>query len=41
MANILNRRCFLKVSAAGGAMLVAGYLPGLRETGTAEAAGLA
>jgi isoquinoline 1-oxidoreductase subunit beta len=39
MANILNRRCFLKVSAAGGAMLVAGYLPGLRETGTAEAAG--
>src|SRR5215831_21377357 len=39
MANILNRRCFLKVSAAGGAMLVAGYVPGLRETGTAEAAG--
>src|SRR5215831_14180480 len=39
MANIFNRRCFLKVSAAGGAMLVAGYLPGLRETGTAEAAG--
>src|SRR5215472_1182800 len=39
MANILNRRTFLKVSAAGGAMLVGGYLPGLRETGTAEAAG--
>src|SRR5262245_7421998 len=39
MANILNRRIFLKVSAAGGAMLVGGYLPGLRETGTAEAAG--
>jgi isoquinoline 1-oxidoreductase beta subunit len=39
MANILNRRCFLKVSAAGGAMFVAGYLPGLRETGTAQAAG--
>src|SRR5215475_4176472 len=39
MANILNRRCFLKVSAAGGAMLVSGYVPGLRETGTAEAAG--
>src|SRR5215831_12008501 len=39
MANILNRRIFLKVSAAGGAMVVGGYLPGLRETGTAEAAG--
>src|SRR5215813_10492162 len=39
MANILNRRIFLKVSAAGGAMIVGGYLPGLRETGTAEAAG--
>src|SRR5262245_43728385 len=40
MANILNRRCFLKVSAAGGAMLVSGYLPGLRESATAEAAGV-
>jgi isoquinoline 1-oxidoreductase subunit beta len=39
MANILSRRTFLKVSAAGGAMIVGGYLPGLRETGTAEAAG--
>jgi isoquinoline 1-oxidoreductase beta subunit len=39
MANILSRRTFLKVSAAGGALIVGGYLPGLRETGTAEAAG--
>jgi isoquinoline 1-oxidoreductase subunit beta len=39
MANILSRRTFLKVSAAGGAMIVGGYLPGLRGTGTAEAAG--
>src|SRR5215469_445170 len=39
MANILSRRTFLKVSAAGGAMIVGGYMPGLRETGTAEAAG--
>src|SRR5215470_154624 len=39
MANILSRRTFLKVSAAGGAMIVGGYLLGLRETGTAEAAG--
>ena len=39
MANILSRRFFLKVSAAGGAMIVSGYLPGLRETGTAQAAG--
>src|SRR5262245_16298299 len=38
MANNLSRRTFLKVSAAGGAMIVGGYLPGLR-TGTAEAAG--
>src|SRR5499425_172871 len=39
MANIVSRRTFLKVSAAGGAMIVGGYLPGLRGTGTAEAAG--
>src|SRR5215469_2809859 len=39
MANILSRRTFLKVSAAGGAMIVGGYMPGLRGTGTAEAAG--
>src|SRR5215471_4350108 len=37
MANILSRRTFLKVSAAGGAMIVGGYVPGLRETGTVEA----
>src|SRR5205809_7737412 len=35
----LTRRTFLKVSAAGGALLVGGYVPGLRETSTAEAAG--
>src|SRR5205823_1655303 len=40
MANTLSRRTFLKVSATGGALLVGGYLPGLRETGTAEAAGV-
>src|SRR2546425_4273532 len=38
MTKILTRRTFLKVSATGGALLVGGYLPGLRETGTAEAA---
>src|ERR1700752_1320265 len=38
MAKTLNRRIFLKVSAAGGALLVGGYIPGLREAGTAEAA---
>src|SRR5204863_44577 len=31
---------FLKVSAAGGALVVSGYLPGLRESSTAEAAGV-
>src|ERR1041385_9163977 len=40
MSKTLNRRSFLKVSAAGGALLIGGYVPGLRETGTAEAAGL-
>src|SRR5256712_3255448 len=40
MTKILTRRTFLKVSATGGALLVGGYLPGLRETGTAEAAGV-
>src|SRR5712692_2221906 len=40
MTKTLNRRTFLKVSAAGGALLVGGYLPGLRESSTAEAAGL-
>jgi len=38
MSKTLTRRTFLKVSAAGGALLVGGYLPGLRESGTAEAA---
>jgi isoquinoline 1-oxidoreductase beta subunit len=36
----LTRRTFLRVSAAGGALLVGGYLPGLRESSTAEAAGV-
>ncbi len=40
MVKNLNRRTFLKVSVAGGALLVGGYLPGLRDSGTAEAAGL-
>src|SRR2546426_589779 len=40
MTKTLTRRTFLRVSAAGGALLVGGYLPGLRETSTAEAAGV-
>lgn len=40
MSKTLNRRSFLKVSAAGGAFLIGGYVPGLRESSTAEAAGL-
>src|SRR5262245_2109835 len=36
----LNRRTFLKVSATGGALLVGGYLPGLREASVVEAAGV-
>src|SRR5690242_2264116 len=40
MSKTLTRRNFLKVSAAGGALLVGGYIPGLRETETAEAAGV-
>src|SRR5262245_19898299 len=39
-AKTLNRRTFLRVSAAGGALLVGGYLPGLKETSDAEAAGV-
>src|SRR5262245_20938449 len=39
-AKTLNRRTFLKVSAASGALLVGGYLPGLREQSVAEAAGV-
>src|SRR5262245_51256934 len=40
MKSTLNRRTFLKVSAAGGALIVGGYLPGFQNGGTAEAAGL-
>ncbi len=40
MVENLNRRTFLKVSVTGGALLVGGYLPGLRDSGAAEAAGL-
>src|SRR5437773_1852879 len=40
MEKTLTRRTFLKVSAAGGALVVSGYLPGLRESSTAEAAGV-
>src|SRR5207244_5120944 len=40
MKNTLNRRTFLKVSAAGGALLVGGYLPELRDSSTADAAGV-
>src|SRR5438876_6769065 len=40
MEKTLNRRTFLKVSAAGGAFIVGGHLPGLRESSTAEAAGV-
>src|SRR5439155_16319194 len=39
MASTLSRRTFLKVSAAaGGALVVGGYLPGLRDVDTATAA---
>src|SRR5262249_46286300 len=34
----LNRRAFLRVSATGGALLIGGFVPGLREDGTVEAA---
>src|SRR5438046_9084170 len=40
MTKTLTRRTFLKVSAAGGALLVGGYLPGFGETSRAEAAGV-
>ena len=40
MSKTLNRRTFLRVTAAGGAFLVGGYVPGLRESSTAEAAGV-
>src|SRR5437667_1733125 len=38
MTKTLTRRTFLKVSAAGGALLWGGDVPGLREPSTAEAA---
>jgi isoquinoline 1-oxidoreductase beta subunit len=38
MTKTLTRRTFLQVTAAGGAFLIGGYVPGLRESGTAEAA---
>jgi isoquinoline 1-oxidoreductase beta subunit len=38
MSKTLNRRSFLKVTAAGGALIVGGYIPGLQEPGTVEAA---
>jgi len=38
MSKTLNRRNFLKVTAAGGALIVGGYIPGLQEPGTVEAA---
>jgi isoquinoline 1-oxidoreductase subunit beta len=40
MAKTLNRRIFLKATAGGGALLVGGFIPGLREAGTAEAAAI-
>ncbi len=40
MSKILTRRSFLKVTAAGSALIIGGYVPGLRETNSAEAAGL-
>src|SRR5215475_12918125 len=38
MSKTLNRRNFLKVTAAGGALIVGGYIPGLQEPGTVDAA---
>src|SRR5262245_43997642 len=40
MSKTLTRRSFLKVTAAGGALIIGGYVPGLRETTSAEAAGM-
>src|SRR5215472_5726013 len=40
MAKTFTRRTFLRVSASGGALLIGGYLPGLRDTTDAEAAGI-
>src|SRR5215472_8511130 len=38
MSKTLNRRNFLKVTAAGGALIVGGYIPGLQDPDTVEAA---
>src|SRR5215831_5581863 len=38
MSKTLNRRSFLKVTAAGGALIVGGYIPGLQDPGTVDAA---
>jgi len=39
MSKTLSRRTFLRVSAAGGALVIGGYVPGLRHAGLVEAAG--
>jgi isoquinoline 1-oxidoreductase subunit beta len=39
MTKTLTRRTFLKVTTAAGAFMIGGYVPGLRESATAEAAG--
>jgi isoquinoline 1-oxidoreductase beta subunit len=39
MKNTLTRRSFLRVTAAGGAFLIGGYVPELIQGGAAEAAG--
>src|SRR6185295_10196795 len=39
MKNTVARRTFLKFGAAGGALFVTGYMPGLKESSTIEAAG--
>lgn len=40
MSKTLNRRTFLKIGSAGGALVIGGFIPGLREISTAEAAGV-
>jgi isoquinoline 1-oxidoreductase beta subunit len=39
MSKTLNRRTFLKIGTTGGALVLGGYLPGLRQGGTVKAAG--